>query len=104
MRVHRTHGQHVVVIPGRTDHHRRVVPRCFGLLSRALAGFRGVPSGRDHHGVLDVDGVRECGAERAVVEPRIDRDAGNRGDVDHRSAQVGCCPDGLGHGVDVTES
>ncbi|ORV59206.1 hypothetical protein AWC06_17710 [Mycobacterium fragae] len=74
------------------------------MLSRALAGVRGVPGGSDHHGVLDVDGVRECGAERAVVEPRINWDAGNRGDVDYRSAQVGGRPDGFGHRVDVTES
>ncbi len=103
MCVDRAYSQHVVVIPGRADHHSRRIPRRFGVLSRALPGS-GV-AGCDHHDdVLDVHRVGQRCAECAVVERRPGADAGNRGDIDHRSAEVRGGPYGSCHGVDITES
>ena len=101
--VHRADGQHVVVVPGRTDRDRDVLPGCVGLLSGTLRVAGGISSGRDDDGILDIDRVGQGGAECAVVEHRRGGNAGDRRNVDHRSAEIGGRPDGSRHGLHVAD-
>ena len=111
MRVNRSHGQHVVVVPGWAYDDGYAVPirlpwpsriSC-GVLLGALAGTADVSCGRHHYDVLDINGVGQRGAKRTVIQPTIGGQACDRGHVDHGRAHIRGRSHCLRKGVHVAE-